>query len=264
MSIVFCLYGQVRAAFSGPVDVAFKAKVDGSIQRYVLLLPQNFDMSRKHHLVIALHGHGSDRWQYIRDERGECRGARDVAARYGMIYVSPDYRASTSWMGPDAEADVKQIIHDLRRKYKIGKVFLVGASMGGTSVLTFAALHPDLVDGVCSQNPAANHLEYGGFQDAIAGSFGGTKKEIPLEYKKRSAEYWPERLMMPVAITTGGKDEIVPPQSAIRLAKVLKTMGRKVLLIHRPDTGHMTDYEDTVAAFEFVVKSALKKGGSRK
>ena len=30
--------------------------------------------------LIALHGHGSDRWQYIKDPRDECRVARDVAA----------------------------------------------------------------------------------------------------------------------------------------------------------------------------------------
>jgi len=56
--------------------------------------------------MIAFHGHGSNRWQYVKDERGECKGARDVALKNNMIFVSPDYRAKTSWMGPKAEADV--------------------------------------------------------------------------------------------------------------------------------------------------------------
>jgi len=207
--------------------------------------------------VLALHGHGSDRWQFVRDTRGECQGARDIAAKYEMIYVSPDYRASTSWMGPAAEADVVQLIDDLKAKYKIDKVFVIGGSMGGTAALTFAALHPELVAGACAQNPHANLLEYTNFQDAIAASFGGTKDKIPAEYKKRSAEYWPENFTMPVAITTGGNDAAVPPQSAMRLAGILKTMGRKVLLIHRPNGGHTTDYADTCTAFEFVVCTAL-------
>ncbi|MCC6443311.1 MAG: alpha/beta fold hydrolase [Armatimonadetes bacterium] len=227
------------------------------MQRYVLLLPEDFRKGREYHLLIALHGHGSDRWQYVREERGECRGVRDVAARYGMILVSPDYRAKTSWMGPKAEADVRQIIGAMRRQYRIGKLFLAGGSMGGSSALTFAALYPRLVDGVSAQNPIANHLEYEGFQEAIAESFGGGKAHIPLEYKKRSAEYWPERLTMPVAITTGGRDEAVPPGSALRLAAVLKAIGRKAFLIHRPEEGHQTGYEDTVAALEFVVRAAL-------
>ena len=241
-----------------PVDVAFKAKLDGSEQRYVLMLPYSFDKTQKHDVLIALHGHGSDRWQYVQQERGECRGARDMAAKYQMIYVSPDYRASTSWMGPKAEADMLQIISELKRKYRVNRVFFIGGSMGATSTLTFAALHPNLISGVCCQNPLANHMLYENFQDAISASYGGTKQQVPMEYKKRSAEYWPERFTFPVAITTGGLDTSVPPDSAIRLANTLKVMGRDVLLIHCEQTGHETNYDDTVAAFEFVMSHAKK------
>ena len=82
-----------------PKDVAFTATVDGTEQRYVEMLPEPHDAAREHHAVIALHGHGSDRWQYVRDPRDECRAARDVAAKHGMIFVSPDYRAKTKWHG---------------------------------------------------------------------------------------------------------------------------------------------------------------------
>lgn len=244
------------ANYSAPVDVAFKAKVDKTTQHYMILLPADFQGSVKHDLAIALHGHGSDRGQYINSDRDECRAARDVAAKHDMIFVSPDYRAFTSWMGPKAEADVVQISKDLRRKYKIGRVFLIGGSMGGSSALSFAVMHPELIDGVCSQNPTANHLEYTNFQEAIAESFGGSKSQIPAEYKKRSAEYWPEKIAFPVAITTGGLDDSVPPQSAIRFANILQKIGKKVLLIHREQTGHTTNYEDTTAAFEFVIANA--------
>ncbi|HNQ90959.1 MAG TPA: hypothetical protein PKM73_20280 [Verrucomicrobiota bacterium] len=99
----------VRAAegpWQTPVDIEFTARIDGTPQRYVLMLPVAFNAATPVDVVVALHGHGSDRWQFIRDPRGECSGMRDAAARYGMIFVSPDYRAKTSWMGPKAEADV--------------------------------------------------------------------------------------------------------------------------------------------------------------
>jgi pimeloyl-ACP methyl ester carboxylesterase len=245
------------AQLGAPKDVTFTAKLDGTAQHYVLCLPEPFDAGAEHHLLVALHGHGSDRWQYVRDGRDECKAARDLAAQYGMLYVSPDYRATTSWMGPAAEADLLQILDAVKRQYKVGKVFLVGGSMGGSSVLTFTALHPELVAGVSAQNPMANHLEYANFQDAIAASFGGAKTAIPVEYKKRSAEYWPEAFIMPVAITTGGQDTLVPPQSALRLAGILKTLNRRVLLIHREATGHLTNYADTHDALDFVVRTAL-------
>ena len=91
--------------FQAPEDVSFASKIDNTEQRYVILLPQQFDATVPHDVMIALHGHGADRWQFVTDKRPECQGARDMAARGKMIFVSPDYRAKTSWMGPAAEAD---------------------------------------------------------------------------------------------------------------------------------------------------------------
>jgi pimeloyl-ACP methyl ester carboxylesterase len=243
-------------------DVAFTAVCDGTEQRYVLLLPAGFKPGQSHDLLIALHGHGSDRWQFARGQLAECRAARDMAAARGMIYVSPDYRAKTSWMGPKAEADVVQIIGELKQTYRVSRVFLCGASMGGMASLTFAALHPELVDGVASMNGTANLVEYAGFPDAIAASFGGSKAAIPDEYKKRSAEFWPQRFTMPVGITAGGKDTLVPPQSVVRLANALKARRRDVRLIYRKEMGHSTNYDDARAIIEFIIRKA-RSGNAR-
>ncbi len=238
---------------------AFRSEFDGSEQRYVVMLPEPFDAQREHHLLIVLHGHGSDRWQYVRQARGECAGARDVALKHDMIYLSPDYRAPDSWMGPAAESDLVQIIRHAHGAYRIGKVILGGGSMGGTGALIFAALHPDLVDGVVSQNGTANMLQYAKFQDSIARSYGGTKAEKPEEYRQRSPELVPERFKMPVAVTTGGKDTLVPADSVLRLADALKKTNPDVLVIHRDSGGHATNYEDTVAAYEFVIGRAVAR-----
>lgn len=250
----FLLAAAPVAADDAPkaVDVAFVAACDGTEQRYVAIAPP----APAGDVLIALHGHGSDRWQFATSDRDEARAARDFAAARGMLFVSPDYRAKTSWMGPKAEADLVQIIADLKATRGVRRVFLCGGSMGGTSSLTFAALHPDLIAGVAAMNGTANHLEYENFQDAIAESFGGPKAAIPDEYKKRSAEYWPERLAMPVGLTTGGRDDLVPPRSVLRLADVLKKVGRPPLLIHREDGGHSTTYDDARAILEYVAKEA--------
>ena len=173
-----------------------------------------------------------------------------------MIYLSPDYRATTSWMGPRAESDTVQIIGEVKERYRVGKVFLCGGSMGGTACLSFAVLHPELIDGVASMNGTANLVEYENFQDAIRESYGGTKTEVPDEYRKRSAEFFPERLTMPVGITAGGKDDAVPSASVMRLAEKLKAMGRDVLVVYREDGGHATTYDDGMAVLEFVIEKA--------
>jgi pimeloyl-ACP methyl ester carboxylesterase len=133
--------------------------------------------------------------------------------------------------------------------------------MGGSSCLTFAALHPDLIDGVISLNGMANYLEYVAsdwLRPSIHKSFGGNKTTALREFKKRSAEYWPEKFTMPVAITAGGKDTVVPPDSVVRLANILKLLDRDVALIYRKDGGHSTNYDDTRAALEFVIQKARK------
>lgn len=254
---LFALFAPALLA-AEPVDVLFKSKLDGTDQRYVVILPDDFNSEKPHSVLIALHGHGSDRWQFVKDGRGECKAARDVAGKHKLIYVSPDYRARTSWMGPQAEADVVQILEELKARYRVHKVIISGGSMGGTAALTFAALHPELVQGVVSLNGTANLVEYDQFQEAIAASFGGSKEEKPDEYKKRSAELHLDRLTMPLAATTGGKDRAVPPDSVLRMAAALQTQGRQVKLIHRPDGGHSTNYADTTEAFEFVIAELNK------
>ena len=252
---------QPAPSLGAPEDMTFKATFDGTSQNYVQMLPKPFHSGKPSDVLIALHGHGSDRWQYVKQERGECKAARDFAAARGMIYISPDYRDRTSWMGPAAEADMVQLIALLRKEHKVRRVFLTGASMGGASVLIFTALHPDLVDGVSSQNGTANMVEYQNFQDAVIVSYGGDKKQKPEEYKKRSAERVPEKFTMPAAFTVGGKDGYVPPDSVRRLAeKLTKQNEKNVLIIDRKDGGHETSYEDTLQTLEFILETANGKG----
>ena len=223
------------ATLGTPTDVAFTATYDGSEQRYVQLLPTDFDPQKQYDVVIALHGHGSDRWQYATGSRDELRATRDAAANHDMILICPDYRATTSWMGPAAEADTVQIIQNLETQYNIGKTIVTGASMGGASSLAFTAIHPDLVDGVCSINGLANFVGYQNFQDAIAASFGGTYEQVPQEYT------------------------VVPPQSVLQLANTVKNtnpVNPKVVSFYRSTGGHNTNYVDNAVALEYVIRQA--------
>jgi dienelactone hydrolase len=154
-------------------------------------------------------------------------------------------------------------LDEVKQKYRVRHTFVCGGSMGASAALTFAVLHPDRVDGVVALNGTANHVEYTGFQEAIGESFGGTKEEVPHEYRRRSAELFPERLTMPMAATVGGRDAAVPPESVRRLFSLLEDQGRPVLLIDRPEGGHATDYDDTTAAIRFVVEKVREKSEQR-
>ncbi len=166
-------------------------------------------------------------------------------------------------MGPAAEADLLQILREARQRHRIGQVVLGGGSMGGTSALIFTALHPDLIDGVVSQNGTANMLQYDRFQDSIQRWYGGTKQERPDEYRKRSPELAADKFTMPIALMTGGRDTLVPPDSVLRLAKLLEKSNPAMLLLHAETGGHATDYDDTVKAYEYVVQRVLSQGAVR-
>jgi predicted esterase len=63
---------------------------------------------------------------------------------------------------------------------------------------------------------------------------------------------------MPIAFALGGRDPIVPPQSALRLAGVLKKLNPNVLLIFREAAEHETDYNDGKAVLDFVIDKATR------
>lgn len=91
--MVFPVSQQIAAeeksqAFGSPEDVSFLSTLDGTPQRFVILLPENFDENIPHDVMIALHGHGSDRWQFITEKRPECQAARDIAATKHDFYFS--------------------------------------------------------------------------------------------------------------------------------------------------------------------------------
>jgi len=241
-----------------PERVSFKAVADGTTQYYVEMLPKDYTPGETLHLMVALHGSGGDGWEYFKHPDPQCRATRDLAAKHRLILVGPDYRGP-SWMGPKADEDVAQIIRDVKDRYKVGKVFVVGASMGGSAALTFTVLYPELVDGVVSQCGFANLAAPSPHLAAMVKSFGGTPEQKPDEFKKRSAELQPDKFTMPIAIWTGGQDTSVPPQSAMRLAKVLKSKNpERVLHLHNERSGHKPTYEETVKVYEFVLGAVLK------
>lgn len=235
--------------------VEFQAP-DGRKEFYYEYVPSTFDPEKTTTLLIALHGHGSGCDQIFNGKHEEFQATNDVAAKRNAVVVSPNYGSNVSWMGPEAEKDLTLVIEHQKAKRRYDRVIVSGASMGGSSTFTFAVRRPDLVDGAVAINGTANHLEYEKFQDAISESFGGSKREALLEYKNRSAEYFPEKLIgIPISITLGSLDEVVPPDSGRRLAQILQKTGGTVLLIERSDIGHMTPYAETARAFEFVFDS---------
>ena len=199
--------------------------------------------------IVKIHGHGShgDQLWTRPDLRDQWLPAfRDT----GFGILSPNLR-DNAWMGPRAAADLHALLALVRMRYGAERFVLASGSMGGTSNLVYAALHPEDVSGVvalcpatdmdtyyrwcrgCAQAPPVLHE----IADAIESSYGGPPECQAETYLAHSAIEHADRLTMPVMIAHGSADTVIPVDESRRLAARLA--GRPTFrYVELPDGHH--------------------------
>jgi pimeloyl-ACP methyl ester carboxylesterase len=171
--------------------------------------------------------------------------------RRRFAYATPDYRGTTSWMSEPAEADITQLVGLLKTDLRAPRVYLIGASMGGSSALAYAVRHPELLDGVidvcgtsdigdfhgwCRATPSPPVLKE--LADAIEQAYGGTPAQKPGLYAGRSALAQAARLTMPVVMAHGESDAVIPVRYSRDLHRLLKGRGARALYREYPGGDH--------------------------
>lgn len=206
--------------------VEFISALDGRRDWY-LVVPGKPDRP----CLINLHGHGSAGDQLW--VRPDIRPNLEAAVRKGMTVLSPNLRGN-AWLSPSAAADLAQIIAAERQCRVWTKTLFVAGSMGGTSALAFAALRPDLVDGVVALGAATDIARYQAWclapdspprtaairkaiAEAIEVAYG------PADKTPHSASANAARLAMPIVLVHGERDETIPVEEARDLAAKMKT-----------------------------------------
>lgn len=200
---------------------------------YRVLLPENFDATKKYPILFFLHGsgeRGSDNQSQL------THGAKlflkeDVRKQFPAIVVFPQCSADSYWSNVNIVTDVKgkrefifrekgqptkamhallgMVDHFLQKTYvDKQRVYVAGLSMGGMGTYeilrrkprTFAAAFA-----ICGGDHIANVQKY---------------KKIPL---------W---------IFHGEKDDVVPVVFSTRIADQLKVLGKPVKLTLYPEANH--------------------------
>jgi pimeloyl-ACP methyl ester carboxylesterase len=238
--------------------IAYVSGIDG-VADWALVLP---DAERT--WIVCIHGHGSTGNQLY--TRNDIRRAWLPAFRKGHYgIVTPNLRGN-AWMSPAAAADLHGLLDYLRKEYKAERFILASGSMGGTSNLIYAVLHPEDATGVIALCPATDLTSY--YQwcrertttpvlkqiaDAIMTAYGCNPDQCPELYIDHSAQANVRRLNMPVYVAHGAQDDIIPVSQARGLLKAIESKGI-FCYCEIPEGGHDTPLRNMSEALEWITK----------
>jgi predicted peptidase len=212
-AIMICLLGlatsvsAIRAPESPQQAKHFEAEIKVTVKfEYFLFLPEGY---RKHGkrwpLMLFLHGAGDAGTNMDRVKILGPPKVVEFRTDFPFILVSPQSPVR-SW-NLDA---LNALLDDVTHRYRVDKdrVYLTGASMGGTATWALAAAHPEKFAAIVP----------------ICGSGD------PAEAKKLAG--------LPIWVFHGASDPVVPLHRAKEMVDAVKAAGGNVKFTVYPKTGH--------------------------
>jgi len=194
--------------------------------------------------AIYLHGHGSTGEQlYTRPDVVENYLA--AIRKNGLGIIAPNLRNS-AWMSHAAVYDFHEILAFVKEKYPGASFIFLSASMGGTGALIYSTRHPEDISGIAAGCPASDLTRYCewcrtnnvhiGIADAIEESYQGKPADRPDIYREHSAYANYKKLTMPLHLSHGNADSIIPVEESRLLAA--KLSGKKDFCYLEIEGGH--------------------------
>jgi len=210
---------------SGTVRVSYTSAVDGAAD-WALFRPG--DTTRN--TVVYLHGSFGEADQPfthpgIRDHWL----ARIIAGGHPLLSAN---MRGTSYMSPAATTDLLDLLAWAREVHGCRRFVLLGGSGGASSAMAFAVLHPQELHGVIAMGMCdiiarldfARRSDLQVLQDlatTVFAAYGGSLEERPDLYEARSVLAHADRLTMPVILSMGECDPLIPVQETRKIAAVL-------------------------------------------
>ena len=226
---------------AGTKRITYRSAVDGA-EDWALFLPGD---PRKN-TIVYLHGSFSSADQiFTRKDVREFWLTRIQAGRHPLLSVN---LRGTSYMSPAATADLTDLLDYCQDELGCQRFVLLGGSGGASSAMAYAVLHPEKIHGVIamgmcdilarldfarkSDNPVLQKLA-----TTVFAAYGGTPEEKPDLYQARSVLAHTDRLTMPVILTMGENDPLIPVAETRKIAAAMK--GKSNFVYHEiPKGGH--------------------------
>lgn len=196
---------------------------DGTLFRYVYVVPETYDPARSYPVEFMLHG-GVSRPEW--DAGGEWwRRGYDSYAEMDQITVLPASWNDNFWW-QDSQADnVKAILQSIKQTYNVddNRVYLSGVSDGGTGTYFFAFKQP---------TEWAAFLPFIGHPGVLRNTQSGGGIALYFENLMNNALF----------IVNGEKDPLYPAASVEPFIKILKDADINHEFTVIPDGGHNTSW----------------------
>lgn len=221
------------------VRMAYRSKLDNTLQPYVLWIPRDFDPNRKYPLLVFLHGSAST--------ETDIRGWKNVIPE-GFIAVGPRGRGPSNWYCWDnAQTDIAEAIQSVKENFPIDErnIFLSGFSMGGYGVYRTFYETPGTYKAIAvlSGPPRV--------------TFGDSRQAKVIDFTQ--AENLKMFRGVPVFIFHGKRDLNVSYDETERFVTKLKRAGASVQFFAEADKGHESPSDETIRAFFNWVDAVLQK-----
>jgi poly(3-hydroxybutyrate) depolymerase len=138
-------------------------------------------------------------WHQLGGNHLEFKHATDfdsIANARGWIAASHDGPTPTHWNNHAAQSHVVDVIRWIEARYAVdaGRIYMVGASMGGAAGMVFSNNRLDpggprvaAAASLSGIQDCERRFHEQGWNNSMVGAFGGTPEQVPYEYHRNSA-----------------------------------------------------------------------------
>jgi pimeloyl-ACP methyl ester carboxylesterase len=227
--------GYHERQFLSTEQISNEGDLDGLWQPYGVYVPTGYDGTTPTRTTYWMHWRGGDTHDAAVVSP---RTMRDFGEDVDGLVVAPRGRGTSSWYLGRAQVDFQQVWDDALRTFSIDedRVFVTGHSMGGWASYLLSILYPDRFAAALPYAGVPTQGLWVGceFDPCFQGTNGGNAKDQwtnPLLENLRN---------VPVAISHGVEDELVPVTGAVRQAEKLTKLGYRNRLYLFPTYEHFS------------------------
>ena len=140
--------------------LTYRSELDGCLQRYILVTPNNVDRGRKYPLVVVMRPCSEKRYHLFFSPQIShqfvVNDLQAVADRYDSFVIMPEARMMLNEdLTPFADTEMRLAIADAQEHYNIDpdRIYLHANCSGGYRALRFAAYNPDMFAAIALYAP---------------------------------------------------------------------------------------------------------------